>query len=94
MATWTIQVTGATNQGSGASGSNVTTIGEAQPGDFDGATINSVTVSGSPTITGESTNDDIGVRFRIQTDADVAVYGDFGTDAASMCWACGWYSNF
>lgn len=83
MATWTIQVNGQLAQGSGASGTHATTLGEAQPGDFDGATINSVSVSGTPTaVSNGTTNDTIGVRFWIQTSAAVDVYGSNSANTA------------
>jgi len=88
MATWNITANGGDNQtGDGTTGSNVTTIAEAVPGDFNGSTINSVSVSGTPTLVTANgpTNDTVGVRWRIQTDGDVAIYGDFGSDAASLC---------
>lgn len=89
MATWTIQISAQSGQGIGASGTHATTLGQAQPGDFDGATIDSVAVSGSPTTTVSGVdNDTIGVRFIIETTAGVDVYGNVaGTDAAAMCHA-------
>lgn len=88
MATWTIQISAQSGQGSGASGTHATTLGEAQPADFDNATITSVSVSGSPstTVSGAG-NDEIGVRFIIETSTGTDIYGSTGSDAATMCYA-------
>lgn len=82
MATWNITVNAGSGVGSGGSGSNAIT----PPGDFDGATITDVSVSGSPTITTDgATNDTLGIRWRIQTSTGTAIWGDYGSDAASAC---------
>jgi hypothetical protein len=62
-------------------------LGEAQPGDFDGATINSVSVSGTPATTVNVTdNDTLGVHFIIETSAGTDIYGTAGgADSATMC---------
>ena len=88
MATWTIQISAQTDAAFDASGTHATTLGEAQPGDFDGATINSVSVSGSPSTTVNVTdNDTLGVRFIVETSAGTDIYGGVGSDAATMCYA-------
>ena len=90
MATWTITVSAASNQGDGASGTTALTGGNAVPGDFDGGTITDVSVSGTPSVscpTAPPKDDTIGVRFRVQTTGGTAVYGDNTSDAVSMCFA-------
>lgn len=82
MATWQFTV----NAGSGVtdpgSGSNAIT----EPGDFGGATITDVSVDGTPSLTSDGTTDDtIGVRWRVQTSTGTAVWGDYTNDASSMC---------
>ena len=82
MATFDITVDAQSAQGDGASGSNVFT----EPGDFDGATIDDVSVVGSPTVTSDGiTNDTIGVRFNIETSTGTDIWGGVGSDAASAC---------
>jgi hypothetical protein len=87
MATWTIQVSAQTDAAFDASGTHATTLGEAQPGDFDGATINSVSVSGTPATTVTvSDNDTLGVQFIIETSTGTDIYGTAGgADSATMC---------
>jgi hypothetical protein len=89
MATWTIQINAQTGVSVSASGTHATTLGEAQPGDFDGATINSVTVSSPPTTSvNVSDNDTLGVHFIIETSAGTDIYGTAGgADSATMCFA-------
>jgi hypothetical protein len=93
MATWTIQISAQTDAAHTASGTHATTLGEAQPADFDGATINSVSVSGSPSTTVSVTDNDLlGVHFIIETSAGTDIYGtaDGGggsNDANTMCYA-------
>jgi len=84
MATWNITADGVTGiTGDGEFGSNSIT----PPAEFNNATINSVTVSGTPSLVTNSgpTNDTIGVRWRIQTTGNAAIYGDYGSDSASLC---------
>jgi len=82
MATFDITSPLGVNEGQGDSGF----AGVTPPGDFDGATITDVSVVGSPTITTDGQTDDtIGVRFRIQSSAVVAIWGDYGSDAVSLC---------
>jgi hypothetical protein len=85
MATWDIVIPAGSTQGSGSS--NSTALSPTVPGDFDGATINSVSVVGSPTATvdGTPTDDTIGVRWHIETSTGTAVWGGTGSDAASAC---------
>ena len=90
MATWNITVPAETAMGGvGGSGSNTTDITGVVPGDFDGATINSVTFSGpaSVTLNSGSSNDTIGVRWCIRTSGGTDVYGGVGADADSIAYA-------
>jgi hypothetical protein len=93
MATWTIQISAQTSVAHTASGTHATTLGEAQPADFDGGTINSVSVSGSPSTTvNVSDNDMLGVHFIIETSAGTDIYGTAGGGGGSnndstMCYA-------
>jgi len=87
MATWNITV----NAQSNISAAGTQTISGSIPGDFDGATITDVSVSGSPSITPNAgtgpTNDDIGVRFAIETSGGGQTWGSVTSDAVSLCWA-------
>jgi len=81
MATWDITYPAATGIGGSGSGSASIT----PPGDFDGATIDDVSLFGSPAVISEGTTDDtIGVRWRIQTTAAAAVWGDYASDGISL----------
>ena len=69
------------------------TGGNAPPGDFDGATINSVSIVGTPTVTsdgagggGGTTDDTWLVRFNIEDSGNNPVYGGTGADEDSICW--------
>ena len=87
MATWDITVSAGSTVGSGTD-VLLTTISGVVPGDFDGSTINSVTVQGTPTVTSDGTTDDtIGVRFFVTTTVPADTFGGDGSDAASMCYA-------
>ncbi len=80
MATFDITVPAGSGVGAGGAAASAFT----EPGDFGGATIDDVSVVGTPTITSDGTTDDtIGIRWRIQTDAGVAIWGDYGSDAIS-----------
>jgi len=58
------------------------------PGDFDGATIDSVVVVGSPTITSDGVTDDsFFMRWEIQTSIAVAIFGNNDADTTSVCFA-------
>lgn len=82
MATFDITVPA----GSGVGNSDTAAAAFTEPGDFDGATIDDVSVVGTPTITSDGATDDtIGIRWRIQTDGDAAIWGDYGSDAVSAC---------
>jgi outer membrane lipoprotein SlyB len=87
MAIWDITVSAGSTVGSGTD-VLLTTISGVVPGDFNGATIDSVVVQSAPTITSDGTTDDtIGVRFFVTTTAPADVFGGDGSDAASMCHA-------
>jgi len=80
MATFDITVPAGSGVGVGGSAASAFT----EPGDFEGATIDSVLRVGTPTVTSDGTTDDtIGIRWRIQTDGGVAIWGDYGSDAVS-----------
>ncbi len=82
MATFDITVPA----GSGVGNADTASSAFTEPGDFDGATIDDVSVVGTPTITSDGiTDDEVGVRWRIQTDGGVAIWGDYGSDAVSLC---------
>jgi len=86
MAFFDITVTAQSGRAAGNTGSS----SFSEPGDFDGATIDSVAIIGSPnTVTSDGVTDDtIGVRFWIETTGGGAdVYGSSGSDAASLCFA-------
>lgn len=85
MATWNITVPARSNQAFPSTGSD--SISSGRPSDFDGATINSVTVSGSPTVTFSAGDDGIGVRWHITTSGGASTHGSLGTNTASMCHA-------
>lgn len=81
MATW--DITAPLGSGVGGTGSNTSAI--TPPGDFDGATINSVTLIGTPTITGnENSNDDFWIRWYIANSVGLNVYGGPGADADAI----------
>ena len=85
MAIWTLNIAAGSGLNSG-----VTSVATSSspPGDFDGATINSVLVVGSPTVTSDGTTDDaITIRWRIENTGGTGIYGGIGTDAGSMCFA-------
>ena len=87
MAIWTITVPAQSGVGGGA-GSGGSQSAITPPGDFDGATINSVTLA-SPvgTLTdSENSNDTIWVRFFVETSANVDVYGSSSSDNASIAY--------
>jgi hypothetical protein len=87
VATWDITVSAGSTVGSGTD-VLLTTISGVVPGDFDGATINSVTVQGTPTVTSDGTTDDtIEVRFFVTTTVPADTFGGDGSNAASMCYA-------
>lgn len=87
MATWDITVSAGSTVGSGTD-VLLTTISGVVPGDFDGSTIDSVAVQGTPTVTSDGTTDDtIEVRFFVTTTVPADVYGGDGSNAASMCFA-------
>lgn len=72
MAQWDITVDAGSDVGSGSTNDQAIT----EPADFDGATINSVTILGTPTATTDGATDDtISVNFYVSTDAAVDVYG-------------------
>jgi hypothetical protein len=82
MATWEITAPA----GSGVGNSDTSSTAITEPVDFDGGTINSVTVQGTPSLNSDSTTDDtVGVRWRVQTSTGTAIWGDYGSDAASLC---------
>lgn len=82
MATWDITVPAGSGVGSGGTGSSAIT----EPGDFDGATIDDVSIVGTPTITSDGTTDDtIGIRWNIETSTGTDIWGGVGSDAASAC---------
>ena len=85
MATWDIVFPA----GSARTGTTITNtaVSPTVPGDFDGSTIDSIAVLSAPTLDTNSgpTNDTVGIRWVIQTDADVDVYGGSGSDAVSLC---------
>ena len=89
MATWDITVSAQSAQGVGAAGFD--SIDEVVPGDFGGATIDSIAVQGSPsfttTNTGAPKDDAIGVRFWVENDSLTDIYGGSGSDAASLAFA-------
>jgi len=85
MATWDIVVSAQSAQG--ATGSGNSTVTPAVPGDFDGATINSVTILSSPTVTADSnptTDDGCQIRFWVETTGSTAVYGA-DTSGGHLC---------
>lgn len=86
MATWDITAPAASGIGETASGSSAALT---PPGDFDGATIDSVTILSAPTLDSDSATDDtIGIRWEISDSVTAAVYGDnssAGSDAISLC---------
>ena len=88
MATWNITVPAGSGIGGGTSGSNTSDVSGSRPGDFDGATINSVTLSGAGNVTlnAVSSNDTIGIRWNIETSGGVNTYGGVGSDAASIAY--------
>lgn len=82
MATWNITVPA----GSGVGGTGTGSAAITEPGDFDGATINSVTVSGTPSVSSDTATDDaIGIRWYIRSTTPTDIYGSTGSDAASLC---------
>lgn len=91
MAQWDITVP-AGSVVDGATGGR-TSIAGSRPSDFNGATINSVTFLGTPTVTsdgangtGGTTDDTWLVRFNIEDAAFNPIYGGTGSDEASICW--------
>ena len=87
MAQWTITVPARSNVGE--NDSERVSITSNRPSDFDGATINSVTVSGTPTVTSDQsgTDDTLLARWSIQNSSFSAIYGGTGADEDSICWA-------
>lgn len=84
MATFDIEVSAQSNKGGTQSGEDTFST----PGDFDGATIDSVLVVGSPTITSDGTTDDtVGVRFVVRDGAITNIYGAASSDTAALCFA-------
>ena len=85
MATWTITVPA--RSGVGETGSERVSI--TPPGDFDGATINSVTLQGTPTVSSDQggTDDVLLARWAVQTSSFTDTYGTTGSDEGSICWA-------
>jgi hypothetical protein len=76
MAQWDITANAGSTVGDGDTGQQTIT----EPVDFDGATINSVTVLSSPSLTSDSTtNDTIRVRWHVTTDTGTNVYGAVST---------------
>lgn len=87
MATWDITFPAQSGYGGGSSWTDETDP-ITPPGDFDGATINSVSVVGSPTITSDGTTDDtVEVRFYIVdgTGTNVDIYGNPDTANQAIC---------
>ena len=75
MATFDITVPA----GSGVGGTGTGAAAFTTPSDFDGAFVDDVSVIDSPIITSDGQTDDtIGIRWRIQTDGGVAIWGDYG----------------
>lgn len=88
MATWDITTPPINSLGSGGSGS--VSIITGRPSDFDGATIDSVTVLSAPLIgvgSSGATNDTIGIRWRVTDISNVDTHGSDSSDAASLCHA-------
>ncbi len=82
MATWQFTVSARSGVGEGGFASNDIT----EPGDFDGATIDSVAVVGTPTIDSDGTTDDfIGIRFAVEEADGTDVYGTLSSGTACMC---------
>jgi hypothetical protein len=87
MAQWDITAPAGTGVGAG-SGSNTSDVSGGRPSDFDGATINSVTLvgAGNVTLNANSSNDTIGIRWNIETSGGANTYGGVGSDAASIAY--------
>jgi hypothetical protein len=86
MATWDIEAPAQSGVGAGSSGNNSLSI--TPPAGFDGSTINSVTLQGTPTIVGdENSDDDIIIRWNIETSTSTNTYGSTASDAASICYS-------
>ena len=82
MSTWDIEVDAQSGITGTDNGSQALTV----PGDFDGATINSVLVVGSPTVTSDSTTDDtVDIRWNVQSSAPAAIYGGTGSSTVALC---------
>jgi hypothetical protein len=83
MATWDIPLGGAVSV-NGTWEPNKT-ISSSRPSDFDGATVNSITVVGTPSVTSDSATDDtIGFRIWVVDFGDIPVYGNKDSDANSI----------
>lgn len=79
MATW--DITAPAGSGQGAAHDVATAITE--PGDFDGATIDSVQVISAPTMASDGETDDTAIfRWWIQTDGGTAIFGSNAANAA------------
>jgi hypothetical protein len=91
MAQWDITVPAQTAMGgAGGSGSQTHDISGSRPSDFDGATINSVTLvgAGNVTLNTGSSNDSIGVRWNIENSVGGDTYGlTTGTDDNAIAYA-------
>lgn len=87
MPNWDITVPAGTGVGAG-SGNNNSDISGSVPGDFDGATINSVTLISPPNVTlaANSSNDTMTLRWWIRTSGGTAVYGSGGADADAIAY--------
>ena len=87
MAQWDITVPAGTGVGAGSSNNNSDITGVV-PGDFDGATINSVTLVSPPNVTlnANSSNDTMTLRWCIRTSGGTEVYGTVGSDAGSIAY--------